>query len=119
MKKTIKRNPSSLLTASITYIWRRFFTGIFIAACIAFAGMQLGWASHPHNTSYVTVYVREGDTIWDYANLAADSHTDVRQVMCDIMTVNDLPGNAQIHPGQVLKIPVSPERAEQVKKGLP
>lgn len=49
--------------------------------------------------------VSQGDTLWAIARDAAPSGSDTRNVVAEIQSLNSL-GNANIHPGQVLLIPV-------------
>ena len=58
------------------------------------------------NIAYDTVFVRSGDTLWSIATKRVTEKEDIRDVMMVIRTVNGLNNNAQIYPGQALKIPV-------------
>ena len=43
---------------------------------------------------------------------------DVRQVVNEILEDNGLTGTSDIRPGQVLRLPIAPGRAEQVRTAL-
>ena len=58
------------------------------------------------NIAYDTVFVRSGDTLWSIASKRVTEKEDIRDVMMIIRTVNGLNNNAQIYPGQALKVPV-------------
>lgn len=64
------------------------------------------------------VSVEPGQTVWQLASVAAGDDTDVRQVMDSILKENGLTGTSDIRPGQVLRLPVAPGRAEQVRTAL-
>lgn len=53
--------------------------------------------------TYKEVIVSEGDTIWSIAKVHKSSNEDIRKVIHDIGSLNDL-DDYQIHPGQIIKI---------------
>ncbi len=55
-------------------------------------------------TSYIDYEVRRGDTVWDIALNHNPNNHDVRQVVYQITEANSIV-NADIYPGQVLRIP--------------
>lgn len=57
-------------------------------------------------TTYDTVYVKPGDTVWQIATKYASPKDDIRDVIFEIRKINKLDNNANVYPGQVLKIPV-------------
>ena len=67
---------------------------------------------------FISVTVEPGQTVWQLASVAAGDDTDVRQVMDSILKENGLTGTSDIRPGQVLRLPVAPGRAEQVRTAL-
>ncbi|WP_296914342.1 LysM peptidoglycan-binding domain-containing protein [uncultured Megasphaera sp.] len=77
----------------------------------------MGWSYQP-SQEYVSVAVESGQTVWQLASVVADEDTDVRQVMDSILKENGLTGTSDIRPGQVLRLPVAPGRAEQVRTAL-
>lgn len=57
--------------------------------------------------AYKTVYVQPGDTVWKIAANYVTAKEDIREKVFIIRQVNKLNNNAQIYPGQILKIPVN------------
>lgn len=57
-------------------------------------------------TTYATVYIQPGDTIWQIAAKYTTENADVREVVYEIRRINKLDNNARIYPGQVIKIPI-------------
>ncbi len=55
---------------------------------------------------YRLVQVAGGDTVWSIAARAAGEKDDIRNIVVAIKKANNLDNNVQIHPGQVLKVPV-------------
>ena len=58
------------------------------------------------STTYTTVYVKPGDTVWQIAAKYTTGKDDVREVIYEIRKINKLDNNASVYPGQVLKVPV-------------
>ena len=57
-------------------------------------------------TTYETVYVKPGDTVWQIAAKYTTDKDDVREVVFEIRRINKLDNNAKVYPGQALKVPV-------------
>ncbi len=55
---------------------------------------------------YSTVDVKAGDTVWGIAGKYVTNQDDIRDLTQAIKEVNGLRSNAQIFPGQVLKVPM-------------
>ena len=54
---------------------------------------------------YKSVIVRSGDTLWDIASKYSGPSKDVRNLVKEMCTLNDVnPGN--IYPGQIIKVPI-------------
>ncbi|OFW63319.1 MAG: hypothetical protein A2135_07745 [Actinobacteria bacterium RBG_16_67_15] len=75
---------------------------LLASAVVARADDPIGPAATP---AYVSHVVAGGDTLWDIASEYTPGGEDVRNVIVDIKTANDL-GSSVIVPGQVLRIPV-------------
>lgn len=90
---------------------------VVLAILALFMCTQIGWSYQP-SQEFVSVAVEPGQTVWQLASVAAGDDTDVRQVMDSILKENGLTGTSDIHPGQVLRLPVAPGRAEQVRTAL-
>lgn len=88
-----------------------------LAILALFMCTQIGWSYQP-SQEYVSVAVEPGQTVWQLASAVADEDTDVRQVVDEILEDNDLSGTSDIHPGQVLRLPVAPGHADQVRTAL-
>ncbi len=57
---------------------------------------------------YETVYVKSGDTVWNIAAAIATPKDDIREIIFEIKQLNKLDNNAQVFPGQALKVRVRP-----------
>lgn len=90
---------------------------VVLAILALFMCTQIGWSYQP-SQEFVSVTVGPGQTVWQLASVAAGDDTDVRQVMDSILKENGLTGTSDIRPGQVLRLPVAPGRAEQVRTAL-
>lgn len=90
---------------------------VVLAILALFMCTQIGWSYQP-SQEFVSVAVESGQTVWQLASVAADDDTDVCQVMDSILKENGLTGTSDIRPGQVLRLPVAPGRAEQVRTAL-
>lgn len=62
-----------------------------------------GVSVHHAPTSYVTVVVAPGETLWSIASVAA-GHGDVRAMVDEIISVNSLSA-PDVAAGQVLRVP--------------
>lgn len=56
--------------------------------------------------NYQVVYVKQGDSLWSIANLYVPEKEDIRNYISLLKKINSLDENAQIYPGQELKIPI-------------
>lgn len=90
---------------------------VVLAILALFMCTQIGWSYQP-SQEFVSVTVEPGQTVWQLASVAAGDDTDVRQAMDSILKENGLTGTSDIRPGQVLRLPVAPGRAEQVRTAL-
>lgn len=70
---------------------------------LAYSG--LSGASTSPSANYKMVAVKQGDTLWHIAANHINSGEDVRELIFAIKKVNGLGNNAEIFPGQELKIP--------------
>ncbi|MBP2656647.1 MAG: yneA [Firmicutes bacterium] len=57
-------------------------------------------------TTYETVFVKSGDTVWQIAAKHTTAKDDVRELIYEIRRINKLDNNAKVYPGQALKVPV-------------
>ena len=56
---------------------------------------------------YSVVIVEHGDTLWSIASKHCSNDQDIRDVIVRVKQENHLDRSVQIHPGQMLRIPVS------------
>lgn len=89
---------------------------VVLAVLALFMCTQIGWSYQP-SQEYLSVAVEPGQTVWQLASVAAGDDMDVRQVVNEILEDNGLTGTSDIRPGQILRLPIAPGRAEQVQIG--
>lgn len=90
---------------------------VVLAVLALFMCTQIGWSYQP-SQEYFSVAVEPGQTVWQLASVAAGDDMDVRQVVNEILEDNGLTGTSDIRPGQILRLPIAPGRAEQVRTAL-
>lgn len=90
---------------------------VVLAVLALFMCTQIGWSYQP-SQEYLSVAVEPGQTVWQLASVAAGDDMDVRQVVNEILEDNGLTGTSDIRPGQILRLPIAPGRAEQVRMAL-
>lgn len=84
----------TILTLSLLLV---LFVITPLANSSAFAGTE----------AYETVRVQPGDTVWKIAANYITPQEDIREKVFLIRQVNKLNNNAQVYPGQLLKVPVN------------
>lgn len=77
-----------------------------VFAILAATPLAISRAFVNTTTTYETVYVKPGDTVWQIAANYATPKDDVREIMFEIRRINKLDSNASVYPGQNLKVPV-------------
>lgn len=90
---------------------------VILAVLALFMCTQIGWSYQP-SQEYLSVAVEPGQTVWQLASVAAGDDMDVRQVVNEILEDNGLTGTSDIRPGQILRLPIAPGRAEEVRTAL-
>ena len=90
---------------------------VILAILALFMCTQIGWSYQP-SQEYLSVAVEPGQTVWQLASVAAGDDMDVRQVVNEILEDNGLTGTSDIRPGQILRLPIAPGRAEEVRTAL-
>lgn len=90
---------------------------VVLAVLALFMCTQIGWSYQP-SQEYLSVTVEPGQTVWQLASVAAGDDMDVRQVVNEILEDNGLTGTSDIRPGQILRLPIAPGRAEEVRTAL-
>jgi len=71
-------------------------------------GAGVGAGARIGEGPYKTVCVSRGDTVWSLAAEHGDDREDIRNIVIAIRKLNRLASDAQIYPGQTLKIPQPP-----------
>lgn len=90
---------------------------VVLAVLALFMCTQIGWSYQP-SQEYLSVAVEPGQTVWQLASVAAGDDMDVRQVVNEILEDNGLTGTSDIRPGQILRLPIAPGRAKEVRTAL-
>lgn len=70
------------------------------------AGAGVDASGSSTDGQYQLVKVASGDTVWSIAARNVGEKEDIRNIVVAIKKANNLDNNVQIHPGQVLKVPV-------------
>ena len=101
----IKRRKQIRVKSKIRFTC--FVAMIIIMAVIGFNSiLGLNVVSGESNDNFITVEVFPGETLWDIASNNMSDDMDKRKAVYLIQKANDL-DDAAIHPGQILKVPVS------------
>jgi len=90
------------------YSWTRFIIFMAILVLIAFLAGGLVFkstVSGMEDIAYETVVVTNGDTIWEIAKEYGDDDTDIRNIVHEICSINDISAES-LYPGQTLKVPI-------------
>ena len=87
---------------------RRFisFMTVVILACVVVTGSAMGvFNAHSKDvTTYTTVQVQAGDTLWNLAREYGSADKDVRHVIYDICKLNSVSAES-LQVGQYITIP--------------
>ncbi len=87
---------------------KRFVCFVLICAALLLGSSSMVFGFSPFakaETSYATVEIVAGDTIWNIARIYADDHTDMNRFVDRICRINQITAG-QIYPGQILLIPL-------------
>ncbi len=93
-RKTMKRRKQN----------RTMFIALLIFTFIFSTFIATG-ATASKVASTATLYITSGDTLWDIASSCNTNGDDVRDIMDDIMKLNNMK-TAQLHIGDEILIPV-------------
>ena len=84
-----------------------FATVIILAGVMLFSSMAgRSDVYSADEKAYITVEVCSGDTLWDIARTYGPSDRDVRQVISEICSLNDVSAYT-LRPGQTILVPES------------
>ena len=76
---------------------------VLIVTIIAFVKSYNTMHQWDTNKEIITVRVKSGDTLWDYAKQYAPSGMDIRSYILEIVELNDL-SSSEIYAGQILDL---------------
>ena len=87
---------------------------LVVKICVILTLLLFSWSAYDHvqasstasRCEFQTVLVRQGDTVWTIASNFVSPKEDIRTLITIIKNTNALGNNVEIHPGQILKIPV-------------
>lgn len=79
---------------------------ILTLAVLWFSCMTTNSNGYMDTRAYEAVQVKTGDTVWGIAARQVSDKEDIRSLIMAIREANHLNNNAQLYPGQVLKVPV-------------
>ncbi len=83
----------------------RWGIGLLLLIIFWVGAVSASSTDYPSPVNYTVVYVTAGDTVWNIAARYVTAKEDVRDIIFAIQKVNNLNHNAQIYPGQALKVP--------------
>jgi LysM repeat protein len=79
---------------------------LVVIMCVSVANVFANDKTDTNNGQYILVSVSSGDSVWNIATRYNNDKKDIRELIYFIRKINGLNNNAEIHPGQILKIPV-------------
>lgn len=77
---------------------------LFLITIIFFQNINRVYGSL-YEEPYIEVKVDKGDTLWDIAGKYMPEKYDIRKMVFEIKEVNNM-NNANIYPGDLIKIPI-------------
>ena len=60
----------------------------------------------PNHSSIVSIYIKQGDTLWSVASLAITDKEDIRDKVIEIRYLNHFSANQHLVPGQIIQVPI-------------
>jgi len=81
-----------------------FLASVWLLICPAIS-LAMDYQKNQVSKSYIKVYVKKGDTLWDIAKRTLPENTDIRNYIQDIKRANKME-TALIKEGDILEIPV-------------
>lgn len=99
MRRYRMTNPTQFVKATLTL----FLTVVLLlTAILAYTGSLISEASQIQST--IEYQVKSGDTLWHIAKTIQSPIQDIREIVHDIKSLNQLDSHA-IYPGQIILIP--------------
>jgi LysM domain. len=93
-----RRRNGGVIIKTISKVGLAVIIGIMIFSILG--------SNDPMETHYITVSVGRSDTVWGIAGKYVSEHQDIRDLVYEIQQTNHLNKNAEVQPGQQLKIPI-------------
>lgn len=83
-----------------------FLTSVFIIIAMIVLSLVSNNKVHSsyYEIEYVSIEVKEGDTLWNIASKYLTDYSDIRKAIYDIKALNKL-DSSYIYPGDIIKIP--------------
>lgn len=88
----------------------RFLLFLSIPVIIIFSilfGMKVN-ARNETGSTFESIYVEEGDSLWSISNKYAPKNMDIRLYIDNVMEINELE-TVMLRPGQMLNVPIQGE----------
>ena len=79
---------------------------LFVFVCANFVEVFANVDANSNTEQAITIAVVSGDTVWNIASRFNNNKEDIREFAYKIRKINNLNKNADIYPGQTIKIPV-------------
>lgn len=79
---------------------------LFVFVCANFVEVFANVHANSNTEQAITIAVVSGDTVWNIASRFNNNKEDIREFAYKIRKINNLNKNADIYPGQTIKIPV-------------
>ena len=79
---------------------------LMVSFCTIFSNVFANTSnSSLSSVKYKAIQVKTGDSLWSIASKVVSDKEDIRDVILAIKKTNHLNNNAEIFPGQILRIP--------------
>lgn len=78
---------------------------LFVFLCVSFVDVFANVHAYSNNEQSITVTVVSGETIWNIASRFNNNKEDIREFAYKIRKINNLNKNADIYPGQTIRVP--------------
>ena len=84
-----------------------FLISLIMALCfIVLGSVNISSAKEKKDLRYTKVVIEEGDTLWELAKLYGDGSKDIREIIYEICSINDIKASDLI-PGMTILIPAA------------
>lgn len=93
-----------------------WFIILFTAIVLLYGNESTNSNQYLSINTYQMIDVSSGDSLWTISSKYVTDKDDIRQLITAIKHINQLDNNTQIHPGQILKIPVKSDNIKFAKQ---